>query len=408
MNIAVAIFGLALLVFIHEGGHFLVARAVGMRPRKFYIGFPPAIAKVTRKGVEYGIGAIPLGGYVKIPGMHRPAPSDVDAHLGRPLAEAPALAGPIQRLKRTLATGDFDIAAQDVDALEQAASAQSLSPPAARSAERGIRDLRDALGRDAYWRQATWRKVAVIVAGPAANLLATVALLTALFVAGVPTGAERVVDQIVPGSPAAETGLRPGDEIVGVNGREVQARDIPRMIRASGGKPISLLVARPDGSLKPLRPVAPERMDGAYRLGFALAARYEHYGPLESVERATTETGRWTRLIVVALTDVVSGRDREAVSTPVGVVQGSSRALDVGFRAYLQVLALISLSLALLNLLPLLPLDGGHIAFSLIEGVRGRAIGRGVYERASVIGIAFVLFLFAIGLSNDIGRIRSG
>jgi regulator of sigma E protease len=83
MSLAVAILALAMLVLLHEAGHFFTARAVGMRPRKFYVGFPPAIAKVSRGGIEYGIGAIPLGGYVKIPGMHRPAPSDVDLHLGR-------------------------------------------------------------------------------------------------------------------------------------------------------------------------------------------------------------------------------------------------------------------------------------------------------------------------------------
>jgi regulator of sigma E protease len=155
--------------------------------------------------------------------------------------------------------------------------------------------------------------------------------------------------------------------------------------------------------------VRAEKSEGAYRLGFALAAAsYERQGPLAAVERATLETWRWTKAIGVALGDAVTSRDSEAVSTPVGVVQGSSRALEAGFRHYLQVLALISLSLALLNLLPLLPLDGGHIAFSVVEGVRGRAIGRGAYERASVIGIAFVLFLFVVGLSNDIGRIRSG
>src|SRR5688572_32905681 len=83
MSWLIAILGLALLVLIHEAGHFFAARALGMRPRRFYLGFPPAIAKVNRGGIEYGIGAIPLGGYVKIPGMHRPAPSDLDAHLSQ-------------------------------------------------------------------------------------------------------------------------------------------------------------------------------------------------------------------------------------------------------------------------------------------------------------------------------------
>ena len=81
MNIVVSILGLGLLILIHEAGHFFVARAVGMNPRKFYVGFPPALVKRTRNGIEYGVGAIPLGGYVKIPGMHRPAAGDLDSPL---------------------------------------------------------------------------------------------------------------------------------------------------------------------------------------------------------------------------------------------------------------------------------------------------------------------------------------
>jgi len=91
------------------------------------------------------------------------------------------------------------------------------------------------------------------------------------------------------------------------------------------------------------------------------------------------------------------------IGTDIGITKVSSEALDQSFSDFVFVLGLISLSLALLNLLPLLPLDGGHIAFSIIEGVRGRALGRELYERVSVIGIAFVLVLFVIGLSNDVG-----
>src|SRR5919109_484817 len=91
MSVAVSIFGLAFLILVHEAGHFFTARAVGMRPRRFYVGFPPALAKTTRNGIEYGLGAIPLGGYVKIPGMHRPAPTDVDLYFGAALQEAPQL-----------------------------------------------------------------------------------------------------------------------------------------------------------------------------------------------------------------------------------------------------------------------------------------------------------------------------
>ena len=116
-------------------------------------------------------------------------------------------------------------------------------------------------------------------------------------------------------------------------------------------------------------------------------------------------TGLVTKEIGSSLGRLVHGEGRKDVSSPVGIVEGSSEALDQGLETYLWVLGLISLTLALLNLLPLLPLDGGHIAFSIIEGIRGRAVGREVYERVSAVGIALVLLLFFVGLSNDIGRL---
>ena len=121
----------------------------------------------------------------------------------------------------------------------------------------------------------------------------------------------------------------------------------------------------------------------------------------ESVEL----TGRVTSEIGNSLVELVGGEGREDIASPVGIVQGSSNALSRGTETYLWVLGLISLSLALLNLLPLLPLDGGHIVFSIIEGVRGRAVGREVYERVSAVGIAIVLLLFFVGLSNDLDRL---
>ena len=108
MSIFVALVGLAFLIFVHEAGHFFVARAVGMNPRKFYVGFPPALVKTKRNGIEYGIGAIPLGGYVKIPGMHRPAAGDVDQHFGRAIEEAPPLGRPLDDLRRHLDESDYD------------------------------------------------------------------------------------------------------------------------------------------------------------------------------------------------------------------------------------------------------------------------------------------------------------
>src|SRR5439155_16039015 len=108
MSSTIAILGLAVLVLIHEAGHFFVARAVGMTPRKFYLGFGPALVKRVRGGVEYGIAAFPLGGYVKIPGMHRPAPGDV-RHTLRP-AEQRQFAAELDGLDAALERGDEEAA----------------------------------------------------------------------------------------------------------------------------------------------------------------------------------------------------------------------------------------------------------------------------------------------------------
>jgi regulator of sigma E protease len=400
VNIFIAIVGLSLLVLVHEAGHFFSARAVGMSPRRFYLGFPPAIAKVKRKGIEYGIGAVPLGGYVKIPGMHRPAPSDLSTFFGQALEEAPQLVAPIDRIKRKLDEGDMEGARGQLPTLAEALQQVDLSRMARRSAEKGLNELADGLGTDAYWRQRTWKKVLVIFAGPGTNLLFAVILFATLFVIG--SGGYRlgfsmesnapVVHDVRADHPAATIGLLPGDRILRINGQQVQdVSQVPNLIQQTHGGPITLIVRhKGDAETTVLGPVRP---------------RAE---PKLSVPQATWQsvklTGVITKEIGASLSRLVRG-NRKEVSSPVGIVEGSSEALSQGLQTYLWVLGLLSLSLALLNLLPFLPLDGGHIVFSLIEGIRGRAVGREVYERASAIGIVVVLLLFFIGLSNDIGNL---
>jgi regulator of sigma E protease len=410
MSVLVAILGLALLILIHEAGHFFTARAVGMRPRKFYIGFPPAIVKTTRKGIEYGLGVIPFGGYVKIPGMHRPAPSDLDVHFGPALYEEPRLLTDVERVKRLVAQSAFDEARPALATLDQALASANLTPKARRSADRGLAELGDALGTDAYWRQRTWKRLAVIAAGPGTNLLFAIVLLACVYMLGIPSDASRKVQDVVPGSPAAAAGLKAGDTIFGINGNATYTfDDVRNTIRDSNGKPLALLVLRPGHPPVPLKAVKPTKQDGVYTLGFHPAAiRYKHYNPVQAFGLAAQDTWLVTKAMGTWLGHIANGSGRKEVSTPVGIVQQSSKAVQFGYREYLQVLAIISLSLGLLNLLPLLPLDGGHIAFSIVEGVRGRAVQRSVYERVSAVGIALVLLLFFVGLSNDIGNIRGG
>jgi len=391
---------------IHEAGHFVVALAVRMRPRRFYLFFPPALVKKVHNGIEYGIGAIPLGGYVKIPGMHKPAERDLEAALARALEEAPWLERDLEPVKSALVSGRLEEARTSLPGLEAAVERARLSEPAERSASRGLTDIEDALSGDAYWRAAAWKKVAVIFAGPGTNLVFAVLLLAAVFMLGVPDERTRTVDRITAGSPAAGIGLESGDEIVAVEGRPTEGFDaVSREIRGSNGSPITLTVLR-DGRQVSLGPAQAEKAeDGRYVIGFVPSLEYRRYGPVDATWQAIAKTWEVTAAIGGSLGRIVTGSGREEVSSPVGIVQGSSQALDLGFRYYLGVLALISLSLALLNLLPLLPLDGGHIAFSILEKLRGRAIPREAYERFSAVGIALVLMLFFIGLSNDIGRL---
>jgi regulator of sigma E protease len=409
MSILIAILGLAGLVLIHEAGHFFTARAVGMRPRRFYVGFPPALVKTTRKGIEYGIGAIPLGGYVKIPGMHRPAPSDLDTYFGPALLRDASLVGPIERLKRLVAAGDFEQARDALAELDAALARAELPPVAARAAQRGRDELEDALGQDAYWRQRTWKRVAVIAAGPMTNLVFAILLLAIVYMIGIPYDASRRVERVSPNSPAAVAGLRPGDVIVAVNRQPTETfKEVSKTIKASKGKPIVVSIVR-RGRYIELPPTKTVKQDGYYVYGFQPSGlRYKSYDPPTALRLAAEDTWQVTKSIGASLGRIVQGSGRKEVSSPVGIVDVSSQAVKTDYRDYLQILALISLSLALLNLLPLLPLDGGHIAFSLIEGIRGRSVGRAVYERVSVVGIALVLLLFFVGLSNDIGRLGGG
>ena len=145
MNIAVAIGGLAFLILIHEAGHFVTALAVKMRPRKFYIFFPPALVKWHRNGIEYGIGSIPLGGYVKIPGMHKPAAGDLEAQLEPARKEAPSLAAAEGPLEQALVEERFDDARAELDALRARVARIDLSEGARRAADRGLTEADDAL-----------------------------------------------------------------------------------------------------------------------------------------------------------------------------------------------------------------------------------------------------------------------
>jgi regulator of sigma E protease len=404
MTWVVVVFGLVVLVFLHELGHFAVARLVGIRPRSFYVGFPPALVKVRRKGIEYGIGAIPLGGLVRIPGMNRPAGRDLETYLGPALREDPSLAPLVQRVRRALDADDFAAARAGLPELRGAVDAATLSPSARRPAARALRDVDEGTGSDAYWRQATWRRIAVIAAGPIANILVAFALFLFVYATGAPSqNASREVAVVSPGTPAAAAGLQPGDRVEAVDGRPTPGfESVSRRIRASHGRAITLTVRR-DGRDIVLGPRRTIFRGGHWIWGFEPAAALVSYPLGHSARLAAGDCWQVASGTASAIGSLFGSHERGQLTSTVGIVRISQAALRVSVNWYLQILGFVSMSLALLNLLPLLPLDGGHILFSLIEAVRRRALAREIYERVSVVGFALIILIWVIALSNDVG-----
>ena len=283
--------GLLLLVFLHELGHFSVALAVGNRPRGFYVGFGPKLASFTRNGIEYGLRLIPAGGYVRLPGMHRPAARDVDAFMGSALREDPSLAASVQHIRRALEIEDFAGARAVYPELQAEIAASKLSPAARRSANRALRDVEEGTSEDAYWRQPTWKRIAVIAAGPAMNILVAFIIFVIVYSTGAPSNrASTKVAQVESNTPAFSAGLQVGDRVVAVNGHAATTFErVSTLIRSSHGRQITVTVDR-GGQIVKLGPRATEKVGGRWVFGFIPAAQLVTY-PLGTSTRLA-EIGR--------------------------------------------------------------------------------------------------------------------
>lgn len=353
MSWLLAFVGFAVLIIFHELGHFAAAKAVGMRVERFSLFFPPLIGKVKRGETEYAIGAIPLGGYVKITGMN-PAEEIPEEHQHR-----------------------------------------------------------------AYYRQPVWKRVVVIAAGPLVNIVLAFAILFALFAF---KGQLVASDQVygVQSKSAAEGVLKPGDRIVAVDG----VKGGPEQFRAQIGThtcagkattqgcvaatPAQVTIVR-DGAQQTVQ-VSPryDKDAGRMLIGFTFDNDYDPLGPGDAASRSVTGMWNVTKGTVSAIGKLFYDSEaRKNVSGIVGSYETTRQSIqqDDVVRT-LTLLALISLSLAIVNLFPFLPLDGGHIFWALAEKVRGRPIPFRVMEQASYVGFVLVIMLFAIGLTNDIDRLR--
>ncbi len=418
MSWTYVILGLMLLIFVHELGHFVVARLVGAKATRFLVGFPPVALSFTRGETEYGLGAIPLGGYVRIVGMNRPLTDDVivcqdaieEINLRRPDGQRDIFGSAVAALKGALMLGagpDAQVAA-DRALLALDADQDLLHPQTLKHTKKDLTRLRDDLDVRAYWRLPVWRRIAIIVAGPGANVLAALVIFTVFFWLGVPLQKPTTSVAAVSGKPAVESGMRSGDQILKVNGVNVDGdwQRVSDQVQGAQGGPITLTVRRA-GVEQTLAPVRAESVDGRWLLGFnfqQVPDGVERY----SLTAAIGQSLRWswfvTRESVVGLAKIFTTTEgHKQVSSIVGITSVSEQSVKQG--SFLWMMGVISLALAIFNLLPFLPLDGGHIVVALAEKLRrGRPLSRRVIERVSIIGIGLMLVLFVIGVNNDISR----
>ena len=354
MSWLLAFIGFAVLIILHEAGHFAAAKAVGMRVERFALFFPPLIWRKQRGETEYAIGAIPLGGYVRISGMN-------------PSEDLPE-------------------------------------------------DVRDR----AYHAQAPWKRIVVIVAGPLVNVLLALILLFIFFAAigpQDPTRASGTVDQIQEGYPAA-TQLEPGDRLVSVDGVSGGPGELSDAISAhkcageqvdgcKAAEPAVVVIEREGERLTlDMRPVYDPEAERT-RLGFS----YLDDGPRDPfpVGEAFTESADrlWfiTKETVKLPARLFDAEKRKEIHGIVGSYETTRQVILDDIADVVGIMAIISLSLAIINLFPFLPLDGGHIFWAIVEKLRRKPVPFAVMERAGVIGFMLVIGLFFIGLTNDIDRL---
>ena len=346
-----ALIALGILIVFHELGHFLVAKKSGVGVLTFSIGFGPKIFSKKVGETEYAVSAFPLGGYVKMVGE------------------------------------DPDQEVQAVDS-ERSFSNQSLT-----------------------------KRFAIVAAGPVFNFILSVLIFTSIFVFfGMPVLTTEI-SGVEPKSPAAQAGLQKGDRILAIGTRPVEKwEDVSKQIKDSGGKPLVLRVER-DGRQMDIS-VQPKERPGKtvfgedttyWVVGIASAVAIEKSNPLMGIWRGFYKTGEYSVLTLVALFKMVSGDiSPKNLGGPLLIAQLAGEQAREGVWNFLFFVAILSVNLGVLNLLPIPILDGGHLFFFLLEGMRGRPVELRHRERAQQVGVFLLILIMIYAFYNDIARFFEG
>jgi regulator of sigma E protease len=350
---------LSVLVFVHEMGHYLVARWAGVRVEVFSIGFGRELFGWNdRKGTRWKVSLLPLGGYVKM-------------------------------------FGDSDAASRP---------------------DEGLSEMTEAEKAVSFHHKPLGKRTAVVAAGPIANFIFAIVLLAALFLAAGQPFTPPVVGEVQPESAAAAAGFEPNDRIVAIDGGAIERfEDIQRVVMLNPGTPLNVEVLRDGQSI--VLPVTPQLVEVTDNLGnkrqigrlgiMRSGVEYRELGPVQAVGAAFTETGNLVVGTLRAVGQIIAGeRSAEELGGPIRIAQMSGQAAEIGFSAALWFAAVLSINLGLINLFPVPMLDGGHLLFYAFEWVRGRPLGERAQEYGFRIGLALVLSLMVLVTWNDLASLK--
>jgi regulator of sigma E protease len=350
---------LTVLVFVHELGHYLVARRNGVRIEVFSIGFGPEILGwYDRAGTRWKLSAVPLGGYVKM-------------------------------------YGDAD-----------ASSLPSNSLVTMSEEDRAV----------SFHHKRLWQRIAVVAAGPAANFIFAIVLLAGLFATVGQPFTPPDVGQVQPNSAAEQGGIKPGDTISEIDGRKIERfEDVQQAVRLNAGGVMKIVVRR-DGrdvalDVTPQMTEMTDRFGNVHRVGMLGIGRsgvdYVRHDPATALGRAVEETWNLSIGTLKAIWQMIIGaRATDELGGPLRIAQMSGEVAQGGIVAIVWFMAVLSVNLGLINLFPIPVLDGGHLLFYFAEAIRGRPLGQRAQEYGFRIGLALVLTLMVFATWNDLVHLR--
>ena len=384
---------LALVIAIHEFGHFIVAKWCNVGVIEFAIGFGPLVFSKVYGETRYSLRAIPLGGFVRMVGED--------------------ISGPVEDLGR----------GEKLDAGAQAAKQGETAP--------APEELHPALKDKNRWfsSKTVGQRAAVIFAGPFFNFASAVIISIGVLLSfGITEPTEEpVVGRLIPGYPAEKAGLKPGDRILAIDGAPIEKWiELSKTINASEGRPLTLKVQRKDsegqdepGALKVFdltlqaQPDSPEMvfMEGGdgprgVKVGVTVAMKRVEVSLVEALWIGTVHPINVAAMSIKGIWGLLSGQvSAKNISGPIFIIGESMKSADRGFADLLEFVVFLSISLAVLNLLPIPVLDGGHLMLLAIEAVRGVPLGERAAGLLARTGMVALLSLMVFALSNDIGRL---